>query len=110
VIRTPARRGWEAPAPSWGGNNRIVFTENRTGHPNYEVYSVRASGSRLRRLTHDRLTELTPSVSPSGTRITMVTTNNVTLATKIAVMRSDGSHLHAITPDWGKRRLQEAGW
>jgi len=43
----------------------IVFSSNRSG--NFELYSVRADGSRLGQLTRDRHDDAAPLFSPDGT-------------------------------------------
>ena len=52
--------------PSWSpGGLRIAFATNRNSSQ-FEIYSMLANGSDLKRLTNDPRTDIEPSYSPSG--------------------------------------------
>ena len=53
--------------PTAAPQGTIVFSSERSG--NFELYSVRADGSRLGQLTRDRHDDAAPLFSPDGTRI-----------------------------------------
>jgi tol-pal system beta propeller repeat protein TolB len=66
-------RGHEERFPVWSPDgSRILFTRNVTGSPNFELYSMRPSGRRMRRLTHDPATDEMPCWSPNGKKIAWV--------------------------------------
>ena len=54
-------------APAAVPQGTILFTSDRSG--NFEIYSVRAVGSRLGQLTRNRLQDAAPLLSPDGRRI-----------------------------------------
>jgi Tol biopolymer transport system component len=66
--------GGTAPAQATyaGGNGRIVFAAFHEGQA--DLWSVRPTGSSLRRITDDAATELCPAVSSSGSRLAMCRT------------------------------------
>ena len=74
-------------------DGRIVFTSDRAG--NYDVWSMRADGSHLRRLTKTpRLEEHCPAWSPNGRWIAF--TRRGVLPADLYVMRADGSHVRRV--------------
>jgi hypothetical protein len=82
--------GSSASATTPGPNGRIVFSSSRDG--NYELYSVNADGSALRRLTWTPAYEQAPSVSPVDGRITYERADgNNGGRFRIWVMNADGS-------------------
>ncbi len=72
---------------------RIVFTSNRAG--NFDLYSVDANGSGLRRLTDDGATDSAATWSPDGGRIAFQ--SNRTGNSDIYVMNADGSGVTRLT-------------
>jgi TolB protein len=62
-----------------------------------DIYTVRADGRRLRRLTNSRSIEVSPSWSPDGERIAFV--SDRTGAPQIYVMNADGSGVRRLTYD-----------
>ena len=72
---------------------RIVFTSDRAG--NFDIWSMRADGSRQRRLTKTpRLEEHCPAWSPNGRSIAF--TRRGVLPADLYVMRADGSHVRRV--------------
>ena len=81
--------------PSWSPNGKRIAFARGVGHPpnnNSELFTMRADGSDLRRLTHDSLIEGVSSYSPSGHRIAFVG-EGANGAPVIFSVRSDGSGL-----------------
>jgi dipeptidyl aminopeptidase/acylaminoacyl peptidase len=70
----------------------IVFTSDRDG--DYDIWTMRADGSRLRRLTRNRIEDRCPSWSPTGRWIAF-TRRNV-YPPDLFVMRADGSGLRRV--------------
>jgi Tol biopolymer transport system component len=73
-------------------NGLIAFTSDRDG--DYDIWTMRADGSHLRKLTKDRQEDHCPSWSPDGRWIAF-TRRNVHLA-DLFVMRADGSHVRRV--------------
>ncbi len=61
-----------------------------------EVAVVNANGSHLRILTHDKVTETSPTWSPNHEQIAFIKPKRHT-SDQIWVMNADGSHQHALT-------------
>ena len=59
----PATASAASPVPP----PTIAFASARAG--NFEIYTARADGSRLRRMTHNGAADTAPSWSPDGRRI-----------------------------------------
>jgi TolB protein len=70
----------------------IVFTSDRDG--DYDIWTMRADGSRLRRLTRNRIEDRCPSWSPDGRWIAFTRRNVYPL--DLFVMRADGSGLRRV--------------
>jgi Tol biopolymer transport system component len=82
--------------PSWSANGRrIVFVKANPSN-NFDIYSMRADGSDVRQVTHDRLLELYPSYSPDGKRIVF---QRSTGRNSIVSIRSDGSDQRILEQD-----------
>ena len=90
---------------------RIVFMTNRDSPKNkdgfhqgpWEVYSMNADGTGLKRLTHDRLESFDPDWSPDGKQIVFTEGREISkdhFSNRIAIMNADGS---------GKRALSRFG-
>jgi Tol biopolymer transport system component len=79
-------------------NGRIVFV--RATGTKEDLYSVRADGTDLRRLTRDPEGASSPAVSPNGRRIAFVSMRNFrTSAGDIWVMNADGTRQTRLTSD-----------
>lgn len=118
VVNLTERSDADEASPEWSPNGRwIVFasTRARPGSGLFDIYKMRANGTRVQRLTSNRVQDWTPTWSPSGGRIAFVRITNVE---HIFVMRADGSRVRNITgeddgasPDWspdGKRIAYQA--
>jgi TolB protein len=82
--------------PSWSPDgNRIAFQSNRDGQ--YDIYTVRADGSDLRRLTNDRSTDGAPTWNPTGTQIAF--TSDRGGSNQIYVMSADGGPATKLTDE-----------
>jgi TolB protein len=103
-------------SPDFSPNgSRIVFSRNSVRRQPYEdIFSVRANGSHLRRLTRSNADDTFPTFSPNGRRIAFArrpARGNY----RIYKMRADGSRLQRVTrgrgrrgsgssPSWGRAR------
>jgi len=92
-------------SPTWTPDSRIVFSRGAKSSRGRGIFSVRADGTRLRRL---RATGGDPSVSPDGRLIAFTWTPDGANQ-ELFVMRRDGSRVRQITatngviesaPDW----------
>jgi Tol biopolymer transport system component len=54
--------------PVWSRSGRILYAAARPNHP-YDLYTMRADGSRVRRLIRTRASELAPAWSPDGRQV-----------------------------------------
>jgi Tol biopolymer transport system component len=93
-ITSPQRIG---SSPSWSPNGRRIVFGAGPSLRSLDIYTMRADGSDLRRLTFDG-GNYEPSYSPGGGRI--VFGHN---GTDTVVMRSDGSERHVIGDQGGAR-------
>jgi D-alanyl-D-alanine carboxypeptidase len=95
-------------------DGEIVFASNADG--DYDLFLMRADGSRVRKLTRNSWDDIFPAWSQDGRRIAYVDTRD---GSRIRVMDRDGRHSHAITagpedewPAWspdGEQIVYEAG-
>ncbi|MBX3283364.1 MAG: PD40 domain-containing protein [Acidobacteria bacterium] len=85
--------------PGWSPDGgTIVFSSERDG--NYEIYSMKADGSDVRRLTNNPGHDSFPKFSPDGTLISF-NSNFESELTDIYLMRPDGSHVMRLTNSKG---------
>jgi Tol biopolymer transport system component len=98
--------------------SRIVFSRNSVRRQPYEdIFSVRADGSDLRRLTRSNADDIFPAFSPNGRRIAFARKPRRPAGGdyRIYKMRADGSRLRRVTrgggrqgsgssPSWGRAR------
>jgi Tol biopolymer transport system component len=91
----------QAPAAFPGSNGRIAFHSNRDG--NLEIYSMRADGTSVRRLTDNRVPDRNPSYSASGHLILFERGSEE--GPDVYVMAADGSGQVRIA-----RRAAEPAW
>jgi Tol biopolymer transport system component len=91
--------------PDFSPNGRrIVFSRQKLRGSRPHIWIIRSDGTHQRRLTSGQHNDLLPVFSPNGEKIAYGDGS-------IKVMRSDGSHRHALThkgfaenPSWGVRR------
>ena len=79
------------------GDSRIVFRSDRDG--DFEIYSMKADGSDLRRLTNNTAYDDFPVYSPDGKKIAFVSDRHG--PPDIYVMHADGSRQRRLTADNG---------
>jgi len=79
-----------------GENGRIVFQSNRTGPIPPELYSMNASGTDLRRLTWNNVSDQVPRFSADGSRIVFARTV-AGIDQDIWIMNADGSAERQLT-------------
>jgi Tol biopolymer transport system component len=89
----------------------IVFSRSSVRRIHDEIFSVRADGSRLRRLTRSEANDSFPVFSPTGGRIAFSSDRHRAPGSfRIYKMRADGTHVRRITgghrgadqsPSWG---------
>ena len=93
--------------------SRIVFSRHSARRVDQEVFSVRANGSHLRRLTRSKAHDTFPTFSPRGGRIAFSSDRQRPDGSFLLyTMRADGSGLRRITgghiaeqnPSWGIAR------
>jgi TolB protein len=89
----------QAQASSPGRNGRIFFHSNRVTKANptgdYEIFTMRTDGSRLRQLTDNRINDFDPSLSADGQTVAFLSQRNGNL--ELFVMNADGSGQTRIT-------------
>lgn len=92
--------------PKWSPDgNHIVFASNASG--NFEIYTVRADGSDLLRLTTREANDIEPAWSPDGSTIVFVSNENKNW--NLWLIKADGTGLSPLTdhegfeggPRWG---------
>jgi Tol biopolymer transport system component len=88
--------------PTWSPDGtRIAFSRGTLGGT--DIYSMRADGTDLRRLTSDPLPDITPAWSPDGTKIAFARAEDDAQreAANIFVVNADGSGERNLTNDNG---------
>jgi Tol biopolymer transport system component len=80
--------------PAWSPDGRqIAYSSDMDG--NWEIYTVNADGSDLRRQTFDDAADIEPMWSPDGTRIAFASNRNG--AYNLFLMDADGTNVQALT-------------
>ena len=89
---------------------KIVFTSNRDG--NKEIYTIKADGTSLTRLTATRGDESYTRWSPDGTKIAYAYKDTSTTPAEIYTMNPDGSGKAKITDNlgWGHDNISWLAW
>jgi TolB protein len=84
--------------PTWCGNNKIVFSSDRTDN-HYKIIIMNADGSNQNALprTNSLTEDYTPSCSPDGTKIVYSSGNNDRSSSDIYIMNIDGSNRNKLT-------------
>ncbi len=77
--------------PAWSASGRRVVFARFVSPQGEAIFTMRADGSDLERVTHSRLTEGSPGYSPNGGRIVFGRNTPRTNRYKIVSVRSDGS-------------------
>jgi TolB protein len=103
--------GGNSSSPSWCPVNPdlLVFSSNRDG--NSEIYTSRANGTGIRRLTNNPSIDFAPEWSPDGSKIVFASDRTGEQHPKIYIMGADGSDQHRLTaldydedsPSWSPR-------
>ena len=97
ITSTPATEKTFESDPS----GLLVFYSDRDGNP--EIYSMRADGSGLARLTNDPAFDDSPAISPDGKRVAFLSARNDSnpqfpnLKYEIYIMDIDGKNLQRLT-------------
>lgn len=80
-------------------NELIVFASNRQGNvrSHFNIFSVRADGSELKRIAASDLIELNPVLSPDGKKIAFVAKAVLEPKGNLFVMNVDGSNRRQLT-------------
>jgi TolB protein len=105
-----SRWGGLNTSPAWCPTNldMIAFSSNRDG--NTEIYTCRANGTGVKRLTNYSAIDISPSWSPDASQIAFQ--SDRTGSPLVYVMNSDGSNVHRLTanpnsyedsPNWSPR-------
>ena len=81
----------ESAAATVSGSGQIIFTSNRGGADDPELYIMNADGSGVTRLTNAPGTDQYPAPDPSGNRIAFVSDRTKQYAGILYVMNIDGS-------------------
>jgi dipeptidyl aminopeptidase/acylaminoacyl peptidase len=82
--------------PAWSPDGtRIYFDSNRTG--DFEIYSMRADGSDVRRLTDHPALDAIPVPSPDGRQILFTSDRTGAADRRLYIMNVDGTGVRAIT-------------
>jgi TolB protein len=86
-----------APATFGGKNGRIAFASTPTlaDEGKFEIYTMRADGSDVRRLTDNAAFDAGPTFSPDGRRIAFVSHRDGNY--EIYLMNADGTNQHRLT-------------
>jgi Tol biopolymer transport system component len=90
VIAGPGINNWPHFAPD---GQRFAFGSTRDG--NFEIYSAKADGSDIQRLTHDAKQDIRPRFSPDGKRIAFVSGRDGNY--EIYTMHADGTNVVRVT-------------
>ncbi|HMI98340.1 MAG TPA: hypothetical protein VK488_00730 [Gaiellaceae bacterium] len=84
-------------AAAAGPEGTIVFASERSG--NFEIYSVRADGSRLGQLTRNRLQDTAPLFSRDGRWIVFSRGEDEYSSQRLWLMSADGSRQRKLAPE-----------
>ena len=87
-------RGVDDIQPNWSSRGRITFTSDRDGD-DLEIYTMRADGSKVRRLTSNKLNDEFPNWSPNGRAIAFHRERNGNF--DVYRMRRDGGGVKRLT-------------
>jgi TolB protein len=95
-------RGFINSVPSWSPDGKsIVYSSNRDGNANSEIYLANADGTNPKRLTNSPGIDTSPFINPAtGAQIAFVSKRSGTL--ELYVMDSDGTNTTRITEEGGE--------
>ena len=102
--------------PNWSPDGaRIVFESDRVEKGDLEIYSMKADGSEVRRLTNNPALDALPAYSPDGKRIVFVSDRLQKDSRRLFTMSSTGAKPKRVVageepnfqmvPDWQALRL-----
>ncbi|MFA6470433.1 MAG: Tol-Pal system beta propeller repeat protein TolB [Candidatus Latescibacterota bacterium] len=105
-----SRWGGLNTSPSWCPANPdlMAFSSNRDG--NTEIYTCKANGTAVKRLTNNQAIEISPTWSPDAAQLAFQ--SDRTGSPLVYVMNGDGSNIHRLTasqnsyedsPNWSPR-------
>jgi TolB protein len=96
---TSSKRHFEF-APDWSpSGNRLVFVRTSKSLPAGEIYTMKADGSDVQRLTNNTRPESSPVYSPDGRKIAFVRSGKQEEdGARIFVMTKSGTHAFPVSP------------
>lgn len=106
ITQITANKNFDGDAGWSPDGGTIVFSSDRDG--NYEIYSMKADGTDVKRLTNNAGHDSFPKFSPDGTLISF-NSNFESETTDIYVMRTDGSNVIRLTSAKG-HDFSRNGW
>jgi dipeptidyl aminopeptidase/acylaminoacyl peptidase len=90
--------------PAWSADGRHLAFVRYLNDSDYELFVMRANGSKVRRLTDDRRWDTGPTWSPDGRRIAY------TCGGRVCMIDADGSGRHALRRGYGPSWSPDGRW
>jgi len=100
--------------PTWSADGtKIIFTSTRNAadpsaievNASWEIYTMNADGSNVKRITNNAVGEFEPHLSPDGTKIAFASDRDhldSDVTTELYVMNVDGTNIHRLTWQIGR--------